>query len=78
MTPTAKTAPKAPASKTPAKKAPAKKTTAKKAPAKKTTAKKAPAESTPAAEGTAVGRVARVIGPVVDIEFPADGLPGMY
>ncbi|TDD61405.1 F0F1 ATP synthase subunit beta [Kribbella antibiotica] len=26
----------------------------------------------------AVGRVARVIGPVVDIEFPADGMPEIY
>ena len=26
----------------------------------------------------ATGRVARVIGPVVDIEFPADALPEMY
>jgi F-type H+-transporting ATPase subunit beta len=25
-----------------------------------------------------VGRVARVIGPVVDIEFPADAMPGIY
>ena len=25
-----------------------------------------------------VGRVARVIGPVVDIEFPADAIPEMY
>ncbi|MBC7298339.1 MAG: F0F1 ATP synthase subunit beta [Demequina sp.] len=52
--------------------------TASKAPAKKTTAKKDPATSTPAAEGGVVGRVARVIGPVVDIEFPVDALPGMY
>lgn len=52
--------------------------TASKAPAKKTTAKKSPAEKTPAAEGGVIGRVARVIGPVVDIEFPADSLPGMY
>src|SRR5256885_4537807 len=27
---------------------------------------------------TAVGRVARVIGPVVDIEFPADAIPELY
>ena len=26
----------------------------------------------------AVGRVARVIGPVVDVEFPADAMPDMY
>ena len=25
-----------------------------------------------------VGRIARVIGPVVDIEFPADTMPEMY
>ncbi len=30
------------------------------------------------AHATATGRVARVIGPVVDIEFPADQLPEMY
>jgi len=52
--------------------------TASKAPAKKTTGKKSPDQSTPAAEEGAIGRVARVIGPVVDIEFPADALPGMY
>ncbi len=52
--------------------------TASKAPAKKTTSKKDAAKSTPAAEDGAIGRVARVIGPVVDIEFPADALPGMY
>jgi F-type H+/Na+-transporting ATPase subunit beta len=28
--------------------------------------------------GTGTGRVARVIGPVVDIEFPSDALPEMY
>ncbi|SDD54176.1 ATP synthase F1 subcomplex beta subunit [Sanguibacter gelidistatuariae] len=28
--------------------------------------------------GSGVGRVARVIGPVVDIEFPADAIPEMY
>ena len=27
---------------------------------------------------TATGRVARVIGPVVDIEFPADSMPAIY
>ena len=26
----------------------------------------------------AVGRIARVIGPVVDIEFPVDSMPDMY
>ncbi len=30
------------------------------------------------AEARATGRVARVIGPVVDVEFPADSLPEMY
>ncbi len=63
MTPSAKTDSKVPA---------------KKKTATKTTAKKAPTENTTAAKGGVVGRVARVIGPVVDIEFPADALPGMY
>src|SRR5919199_860979 len=27
---------------------------------------------------TATGRVARVIGPVVDVEFPADAIPEIY
>ncbi len=39
------------------------------------TATSAPAET---AEGAGTGRIARVIGPVVDIEFPSDRLPGMY
>src|SRR3954453_20147401 len=32
------------------------------------------------AEGgsTSVGRIARVIGPVVDVEFPVDNMPDMY
>ncbi|WP_432879113.1 F0F1 ATP synthase subunit beta [Kribbella sp. CA-245084] len=30
------------------------------------------------AGATGIGRVARVIGPVVDIEFPADAMPDMY
>src|SRR5215217_8509678 len=34
-------------------------------------------KSTGASEG-AGGRVARVIGPVVDIEFPVDSMPEMY
>ena len=34
------------------------------------------AESGAAAAGT--GRVARVIGPVVDVEFPADQMPEIY
>ena len=28
--------------------------------------------------GTGTGRVARVIGPVVDVEFPADSMPEIY
>ncbi|HEY8721325.1 F0F1 ATP synthase subunit beta [Pengzhenrongella sp.] len=39
------------------------------------TATKAGAER---AGGPGLGRVARVIGPVVDIEFPADAIPEMY
>ena len=40
---------------------------------------KTAAKKTAAAENeAAVGRVARVIGPVVDIEFPADALPDIY
>src|ERR1700757_5179813 len=35
-----------------------------------------PAESGAATAGT--GRVARVIGPVVDVEFPADQMPEIY
>ena len=35
-----------------------------------------PAESGAAATGT--GRVARVIGPVVDVEFPAEQMPEIY
>ena len=27
---------------------------------------------------TAVGRIARVTGPVVDVEFPPDGMPAIY
>ena len=33
---------------------------------------------TPTGDTGGVGRVARVIGPVVDIEFPADEMPGIY
>jgi F-type H+/Na+-transporting ATPase subunit beta len=33
---------------------------------------------TPAEKGEAGGRVARVIGPVVDVEFPVDSIPEMY
>lgn len=35
-------------------------------------------EETAVAGAGAVGRVARVIGPVVDVEFPADQMPGIY
>ncbi|HEX5860987.1 MAG TPA: F0F1 ATP synthase subunit beta, partial [Nocardioides sp.] len=28
--------------------------------------------------GGAVGRIARVIGPVVDVEFPSDSMPEIY
>jgi F-type H+-transporting ATPase subunit beta len=36
-------------------------------------------DGTPTKSGTpGVGRVARVIGPVVDIEFPSDQIPEMY
>jgi len=35
------------------------------------------ADATPAQEG-GVGRVSRIIGPVIDVEFPADAMPSMY
>jgi F-type H+-transporting ATPase subunit beta len=35
-------------------------------------------QGTAAAGAGATGRVARVIGPVVDVEFPADALPSIY
>ena len=49
----------------------------------KTPAKKAPASKKPATPKatkakTATGRIARVTGPVVDIEFPHDAIPGIY
>ncbi|NCD20030.1 MAG: F0F1 ATP synthase subunit beta [Actinobacteria bacterium] len=40
------------------------------------TAVETQAPSSPA--GTNIGRIARVIGPIVDIEFPPDGIPEMY
>src|SRR3954452_12627618 len=40
------------------------------------TATKAPKAETTTAGG--VGRIARVTGPVVDIEFPHDAIPGIY
>jgi len=42
-------------------------------------ATKAPAAKAPAAKaGSAAGRVIRITGPVVDVEFPAGELPGIY
>ena len=38
----------------------------------------ATAVDTPATGETGTGRVSRVIGPVVDIEFPVDAMPGIY
>jgi F-type H+-transporting ATPase subunit beta len=35
-------------------------------------------EKIPGTEATGTGRIARVIGPVVDIEFPADAMPEIY
>src|SRR5918994_2958855 len=35
-------------------------------------------ETTTQSEGGSVGRIARVIGPVVDIEFPTDAMPAIY
>ena len=35
-------------------------------------------ETTTESKGGAVGRIARVIGPVVDIEFPTDSMPAIY
>ena len=49
--------------------------------AKKPTAKKPAGTKSAASESTAsagVGRIARVTGPVVDIEFPHDSIPGIY
>ena len=40
-----------------------------------TATKKAPAAQAAVA---GVGRIARVTGPVVDIEFPHDSIPGIY
>ncbi|MCL2788712.1 MAG: F0F1 ATP synthase subunit beta [Micrococcales bacterium] len=34
--------------------------------------------TTPAAKARSTGRVARVIGPVVDVEFPSDAIPEIY
>ena len=38
----------------------------------------ATATETSPAQGTALGRISRVIGPVVDIEFPLDSVPQIY
>ena len=56
---------------------PTAKTAAKKPAASKAAAAKA-AAAKPEANGAVIGRVARVIGPVVDIEFPADAIPDIY
>ncbi len=37
-----------------------------------------PAEATYTQEPGGVGRIARIIGPVVDVEFPADAMPEQY
>src|SRR5690554_2085707 len=42
------------------------------------TSKKSASKNTPEAEATGVGRIARVTGPVVDIEFPHDSIPEIY
>src|SRR6185312_988228 len=46
--------------------------------AKKTAAKKTTSAKQDDASDLATGRVARVIGPVLDIEFPSDAIPEMY
>ena len=38
----------------------------------------ATATENPPTQGTALGRISRVIGPVVDIEFPLDAVPEIY
>ena len=35
-------------------------------------------QGTGASTGGAIGRVARVIGPVIDAEFPANAMPEIY
>ena len=49
---------------------------AKKPAAARAAAAKAAADAAAALGG--VGRIARVTGPVVDIEFPHDSIPGIY
>ena len=34
--------------------------------------------STEAAKGGAIGRIVRIVGAVVDVEFPADAMPAIY
>ena len=54
--------------------------TAKKTAPKKTSSKKSTTvpKGTGSSKDFATGRVARVIGPVLDIEFPSDAIPEMY
>ncbi|NTV40211.1 MAG: F0F1 ATP synthase subunit beta, partial [Demequinaceae bacterium] len=52
--------------------------TAAKTAAKKPASSRPGSSATPANDAVVTGRVARVIGPVVDIEFPGDALPDMY
>ena len=35
-------------------------------------------EETKAATPGGIGRISRIIGPVVDVEFPADAMPEQY
>jgi F-type H+-transporting ATPase subunit beta len=53
-------------------------TTTQKVAAKKPASSRSGSSATPANDAVVTGRVARVIGPVVDIEFPGDALPDMY
>ena len=46
--------------------------------AKKPAAKKASAATDETTKVAGIGRIARVTGPVVDIEFPHDSIPGIY
>jgi F-type H+-transporting ATPase subunit beta len=49
-----------------------------KAPAKRPAAANKSTDSTETASVAGIGRIARVTGPVVDIEFPHDSIPQMY
>ncbi|MDQ1555739.1 MAG: F-type H+/Na+-transporting ATPase subunit beta [Actinomycetota bacterium] len=51
---------------------------ASKAPAKRPAAANKSTDSTETASVAGIGRIARVTGPVVDIEFPHDSIPQMY